>query len=139
MNERRYSELIQLRSFQERYDYLQLYGEVAKETFGCNRYLNQSLYTSTEWKVLRNKIIVRDHGCDLGCEGFDIYGPIIIHHLNPITAEDILNRSPNIFDPENLISTTLATHNAIHYGDKTLLTVLPVERRKNDTCPWRHS
>lgn len=132
-----YSELMKLYSFEERYSYLRIGGAVGKETFGYDRYINQILYTSDEWRNLRREIIIRDNGCDLGADGFEIYGKILIHHINPITVEDVLRRATKVFDPENLISTTLNTHNAIHYGDESLLLLLPIERTKNDTCPWR--
>lgn len=134
-----YSELITLPTFEERYEYLKIGGAVGKETFGYDRYLNQILYTSDEWRKFRRDIIVRDNGCDLACPGFDIPEgvKILIHHINPITVEDVLNRDPKIFDPENVVATTLNTHNAIHYGDESLLTLAPLERSKNDTCPWR--
>lgn len=134
---RSYSKLIQLPTFEERYEYLKLDGVVGKDTFGFNRWVNQFLYTSSEWRYTRRNIILRDDGNDLACKDFEICGKILIHHLIPITEEDIINRSPIIFDPENLISTSLNTHNAIHYGDKTLLSKGPVVRKKNDTCPWR--
>lgn len=132
-----YSELITLPTFEERFEYLQLKGTVGQETFGFDRYLNQILYNSKEWKHLRNKIIVRDNGCDLALEGFEIHGQILIHHINPITIEDVIKRRETIFDPENLVCATHNTHNAIHYGDKSLLITGPVERRANDTCPWK--
>ena len=100
--------------------------------------MNQILYNSPEWKRLRNQIIIRDNGRDLGCEGYEIYGRILIHHMNPITVDDIVSRDPIVFDPENLICVSHNTHNAIHYGDENLLIMAPVERTKNDTCPWRH-
>lgn len=135
---RTYSELITLPTFEERFEYLKLGGRVGYETFGYDRYLNQILYNSYEWKYdTRRKIILRDNGCDLACEGFEIFGKILVHHINPITVEDVLNRNPIVFDPENLISTTHNTHNAIHYGDVDLLTIGPIERTKNDTCPWK--
>ena len=134
---RTYSELILLPSFKERFLYLKLDGVVGKETFGCNRWLNQELYHSAEWKRFKNKILIRDNGCDLGVEGFEIRGAAIIHHLNPISFDDILNRNPCVFDPENAVCTQLRTHNAIHYGDESLLNLNTVERRPNDTCPWR--
>lgn len=137
MSIKTYSELIEIPTFLERYRYLRIGGAVGKETFGYDRYLNQILYNSDEWKRFRREIIIRDHGDDLACEGFQIFGKILIHHINPITVEDVLNRDPKIFDPENVISTTLNTHNAIHYGDESLLMIAPVERSKNDTCPWR--
>ena len=133
-----YSELVKLDSFEERYSYLRIGGAVGKETFGYDRYLNQILYTSDEWRSLRREIIIRDNGCDLGVDGFEIHGRILIHHINSITVDDVLRRAVKVFDPENLISTTLSTHNAIHYGDESLLLLLPIERTKNDTCPWRH-
>lgn len=132
-----YSELISLESYIERFRYLKLTGVVGIETFGSNRYLNQILYNSTEWKSFRRKIIIRDNGCDLACPGYEIFGQILIHHLNPITIEDIYDRNPMIFDPENVICTVLKTHNAIHYGDESLLCLPVVERRPNDTCPWK--
>ena len=149
MNIRTYSELITIPTFEERYEYLRLDGKVGKETFGYDRYLNQVLYNSPEWRRFRDEIIVRDNGCDLAHEDYEIkswidengkikHQLIIIHHINPITIEDIKNRNPMIFDPENVITTTLNTHNAIHYGDKSLLLTGPIERTRNDTCPWRH-
>lgn len=133
-----YSEMITLPTFEERFEYLRLKGYVGKDTFGHDRYLNQILYNSKEWKSTRNKIIIRDNGCDLACEGFEIHGQVLIHHINPISVEDIVNCNPIVFDPENLITTVHNTHNAIHYGDGSLLITTPVERSKNDTIPWRH-
>lgn len=138
MSIKRYSELITIPTYEERFQYLQLKGAVGKDTFGYDRYLNQILYNSPEWKRLRNQIIIRDNGCDLGCEGYEIYGRVLIHHMNPITIEDVVSRNPIVFDPENLICVSHNTHNAIHYGDESLLILAPVERTKNDTCPWRH-
>lgn len=132
-----YSELMSLSTFIERYRYLKLGGSVGKETFGYDRYLNQALYRSPEWKRFRRDIIIRDNGCDLGCEGYEIVGKILIHHIEPITIEDVIKRNPRIFDPENTISTQLMTHNAIHYGDESLLITEPVVRKPNDTCPWK--
>lgn len=132
-----YSELITLPTFEERFEYLQLKGTVGQETFGFDRYLNQILYNSKEWKYLRNEIIVRDNGCDLALEGFEIHGRILIHHINPITIDDVIKRREMVFDPENLICVTHNTHNAIHYGDKSLLITGPIKRRANDTCPWK--
>ena len=137
-NTKQYSELITIPTYEERFKYLQLKGAVGNDTFGYDRYLNQILYNSPEWKRLRNQIIIRDNGRDLGCEGYEIYGRILIHHMNPITVEDIVSRDPIVFDPENLICVSHNTHNAIHYGDENLLIMAPVERTKNDTCPWRH-
>lgn len=134
-----YSELVKLPTFVERYRYLKIGGRVGSETFGHDRYLNQILYRTIEWKRFRNEIIVRDNGCDLGCEGFEIVGKILVHHINPITVEDVLRRKSKVFDPENVVSTTLNTHNAIHYGDESLLITEPIERKPNDTCLWRRS
>ena len=137
MTTRTYSDLILLPTFLERYRYLRLGGNVGLETFGHNRYLNQILYTSDRWRSFRDKIIIRDNGCDLGMEGFEIYDRILVHHINPITVEDVLNENPKIFDPDNVISTSHNTHQAIHYGDENLLITEPVERFRNDTCPWK--
>lgn len=133
---RSYSELCKLNSFIERFRYLKLDGEIGKETFGFDRYLNQTLYKSAEWKRLRNKIIIRDNGCDLGVSGYDIFNHIIIHHINPISIEDVNYRRDDIFDPENLICCSLKTHNAIHYGDELQLSRGPIERRPGDTKLW---
>lgn len=138
MSIRTYSELITIPTFEERFEYLQLKGSVGKDTFGYDRYLNQVLYRSPEWKRLRNQIIIRDGGCDLACDGYDIYDKVLIHHLNPITVEDVLTRSRKVFDPDNLVCVSHNTHNAIHYGDVDLLVTGPIIRTKNDTCPWRH-
>ena len=138
MSIRTYSELITIPTFEERFEYLQLKGSVGKDTFGYDRYLNQVLYRSPEWKRLRNQIIIRDGGCDLACNGYDIYDKVLIHHLNPITVEDVLARSRKVFDPDNLVCVSHNTHNAIHYGDMDLLVTGPIIRTKNDTCPWRH-
>ena len=136
MGLRTYSELITLPTFKERFNYLRLDGRVGLETFGHDRYLNQILYNSPEWRNLRSRIVTRDCGRDLACEGYDIYGQVLVHHINPITVKDILDRNPMVFDPENLITTVHNTHNAIHYGDESLLTTEPIVRYKNDTCPW---
>lgn len=136
MGLRTYSELITLSTFKERFNYLRLDGRVGLETFGHDRYLNQILYNSTEWRNLRSRIVTRDCGRDLACEGYDIYGQVLVHHINPITVKDILDRNPMVFDPENLITTVHNTHNAIHYGDESLLTTEPIIRYKDDTCPW---
>lgn len=132
-----YSELITIPTFIERYQYLKIGGRVGADTFGHDRYLNQILYHSGEWLDFRDDIIIRDNGCDLAHPDFEIHGRILIHHINPITVEDVLRRDPKIFDPENVISTVLNTHNAIHYGDESQLMLLPITRTKNDTCPWR--
>ena len=132
-----YSELIKLKTFEERYEYLRLGGIVGKETFGFDRYLNQTFYKTDEWLSIRDHVIVRDDGCDLGIEGREIHSRLLVHHMNPITKEDILSRSEHLLNPEYLICTIKSTHDAIHYGDESLLIKLPVERRKNDTCPWK--
>lgn len=135
---RTYQELLTIPTFEERFEYLKLEGSVGADTFGYDRYLNQILYRSSEWRKFRNEIIVRDNGCDLAFPGFEIYGQkILIHHINPITVEDVVHRSSKVFDPNNVITTVLNTHNAIHYGDADLLTTGPVERTPNDTCPWK--
>ena len=137
MSIKTYSELSKFSTFEDRYRYLRLGGEVGRETFGFDRYLNQTLYKTDEWRRSRDKVIIRDNGCDLGIEGREIKERVIVHHMNPITIEDILNHDPKVFDPEYLITTVLNTHNAIHYGDENLLITVPRERTKNDTCPWR--
>lgn len=132
-----YSEMIALPTFEERFQYLQLNGVVGEDTFGFDRWINQNFYQSTEWRMLRNRIIVRDHGCDLGIEGREIYRGIIIHHMNPITKPDILSKNEFVMNPEYLICVSHRTHQAIHYGDESLLLTIPKERGKNDTCPWK--
>lgn len=135
---RTYSELITLPTFEERYRYLKLDGVVGKDTFGFDRYLNQTFYQrDKEWQRIRDYVIIRDNGCDLGIDGRDIHGKILVHHMNPITQEDILRRSKYLLDPEYLICTLKSTHDAIHYGDENLLMKGPIERQQNDTCPWR--
>lgn len=135
---RTYSELSKLLTFQERFNYLKLNGQVGKDTFGFDRIFNQQFYRSREWKRIRDEVILRDNGCDLGIEGHTIYGKrIIIHHMNPITLRDIEEGSPLLFDPEYLITTIHRTHNAIHYGNEKLLPNEPIERTPNDTCPWK--
>lgn len=136
---RTYSELAKRHTFEERYRYLKLDGEVGVNTFGFDRIFNQKFYTSTEWKRVRDIVIVRDLGCDLGVDGYEIHGKIIIHHLNPITLRDIELRSDYLLNPEYLITTTHQTHQAIHYGDEGLIARAPIERRPNDTCPWRQA
>lgn len=134
-----YSELILLPTFEERYEYLRMGGRVGEETFGFDRYLNQAFYQhSSEWKRVRDIVITRDYGCDLGIPGREIHGRIIIHHLNQVLPEDLRDRNSWILDPEYLISTSHETHQAIHYGDKSLLFTAPIERTRNDTCPWKH-
>ena len=137
MSIKTYTELSRLPTFEERYRYLRITGRVGEETFGFDRYLNQVFYRSRQWKQVRDHVIVRDNGCDLGAEGYDIHGRIIIHHMNPITLKDIEHESEFLLDPEFLICTTHNTHNAIHYGDESLLITAPIERAKNDTCPWK--
>jgi hypothetical protein len=132
-----YHELKNIKSFEERYEYLKLNGIVGESTFGYDRYINQLLYRSDEWKDTRAGIIIRDKACDLGINGYEIHDKILVHHMIPITADDILQNRDIVFDPENLICTTLKTHNAIHFGDKSLLPQLPIQRKRNDTCPWR--
>lgn len=135
---RTYSELIKLPTYEERFRYLKLNGSVGRETFGFDRHLNQKLYQrSPKWKSSRDYVIIRDNGCDLAMEGHEIHGRIIVHHMNPITIDDIVNDRDIIYDPEFLISTIHNTHNAIHYGDENLLIIAPIERTRNDTCPWR--
>ena len=134
---RTYSELITFPTFEERYRYLRLEGKVGEDTFGFDRWLNQSFYKDPEWRAIRDKSIIRDNGCDLGIPGREIYSRIIVHHMNPITKDDILSRSAFLLNPEYLICTVKNTHDAIHYGDEGLLIKAPIERTKNDTCPWR--
>jgi len=134
---RTYSELRTYKTFIDRYNYLKLRGSVGIETFGFDRYLNQVLYRSRRWRRTRDGIILRDNGCDLGVEGYDIYDKIIIHHMNPLTIEDIEDDVDEIYDPEFLISVSFNTHQAIHYGDESLLPKEPIERKPYDTCPWR--
>ncbi len=133
---RSYSELITFPTFKERFDYLNLAGIVCVDTFGFRRYLNQWFYNSGEWKRVRDQVILRDNGCDLGVDGYEIRGRIYIHHLNPITVEDVRDRKPNLMDLENLICVSFETHNAIHYGDISQTYRDPIVRKPNDTCPW---
>lgn len=133
-----YSELITLPTFEKRFEYLRLDGSVGEQTFGFDRYINQVFYQSYEWKKVRDFVIIRDNGCDLGVDDYEIRGKILIHHMNPITVRDIETCSDFLLNPEYLISTTHLTHNAIHYGDERLLPKGPIERKKYDTCPWRH-
>lgn len=134
---RTYSEAISIPTFLGRYQYLQIGGTIGEETFGYDRYLNQTLYRSAEWKRFRRDMIIRDGGQDLACDGYEVVGKIILHHIDPITPQDVLRRNPKIFDPENVICVSLNTHNAIHYGDESLLMLDPIIRTENDTCPWR--
>ena len=138
MKIRTYQELCRFQTFKERFEYLKLNGQVGKETFGFDRYLNQIFYQKNpEWKRLRNEVIVRDSGCDLGIEGRDIYGIIMVHHMNPIAKEDILNQSEILLNPDYLITVSKNTHDAIHYGSSEILIKDPVIRTPNDTCPWK--
>ena len=132
-----YSELIALPTFEERYEYLRLNGRVGEDTFGFDRYLNQNFYRSAEWRRIRDRVIVRDNGCDLAIDDRIIYGKILIHHMNPITDKDLFNLSDILLDPEYLICVSHNTHNAIHYGDGERLVKDPIVRTKNDTCPWK--
>lgn len=134
---RTYSELILFPTFEERFEYLKLDSKVGEATFGFERYLNQNFYHSYEWKQIRRDVILRDNGCDLGVEGYDIFGPIIVHHMNPVTSYDIVLATKELMNPEFLISTRLETHNALHFGDISLLNNRPIERRPGDTCPWK--
>lgn len=138
MNIKSYSELVLLPTFEDRFEYLRLDGIVGETTFGFDRYMNQVFYRSLEWKKIRDTVIARDLGCDLGIEGHEIFSRVIIHHLNPIRQRDLLERTDILLDPEYLITTTHETHQAIHYGDKNLLLTEPPQRTRNDTCPWKH-
>ena len=138
-NIKTYKELSRLTTFKDRFNYLRLDGQVGKDTFGFDRIFNQQFYRSREWKACRDFVIMRDNGCDLGTEGHEIQANrIIIHHMNPISLDDIENHTDFLLNPEYLITTIHNTHNAIHYGDEGLLVIAPIERIKNDTCPWRH-
>lgn len=137
-NIRTYSELVRLPTFKQRYEYLRLGGSVGEDTFGFDRYLNQIFYKSKEWLEIRDQVIIRDHGCDLGVDGYEINDRILIHHMNPITKADILERTEILLNPEYLISTMKRTHDAIHYGTyDSLVDNFVIERTENDTCPWR--
>lgn len=137
-NTKRYSEMTSMSTYEERFNYLKLGGAVGRDTFGFDRYLNQQFYRSKEWKDLRDQIIIRDNACDLGVPGHEIAGKIYIHHLNPLTPEDITNSSSKLFDPDNLICVSAETHNAIHYGDGSIIERNKiVERTPGDTCPWK--
>lgn len=139
MSIRTYSELILIPTFEERYEYLRLGGKVGEDTFGFDRYLNQTFYKSKAWLNVRDYVIVRDMGCDLAIEDREIQGRILVHHMNPITIHDILEESEYLLNPEYLICVSKNTHDAIHYGDKSLLITEPIIRSKNDTCPWRQN
>lgn len=133
---RSYSELLRLDTHEDRFEYLALRGVVGEKTFGYDRWMNQDFYSSRQWKRIRNHVIVRDNGCDLGLDGYDIHDSIYVHHMNPMNVNDIAGDDPSILDPEFLIAVTLRTHNAIHYGDKRLLLRPLVERRAGDTKLW---
>ena len=137
MSIRTYSEMVSFPTFEERFEYLRLDGQVGVETFGFDRYLNQRFYHSREWKIIRDHVIARDLGCDLAMEGFEIHGRVYIHHMNPMTQMDLIHGDRAVLDPEFLVCVTHNTHNAIHYGDASLLITGPIERRPNDTSPWR--
>ena len=132
-----YSEMANFKTHKERFEYLKTNSKVGDETFGYDRYLNQTLYKSAEWKKARAQVILRDKGCDLGIEGYEINDKILVHHINPITRDDILNKNPEIFNPDNLVCTCKRTHDAIHYGNEDSIKG-PVERHQNDTCPWKN-
>ena len=134
---RTYDELSQLKTFDERFQYLKLDGVIGEDLFGYMRQLNQAFYTSSLWKNVRNQIIIRDDGCDLGIPGHTIFGKLLVHHLNPLTKEDLINHSSRLVDPNNLITVSFDTHQAITYGDVNLLHKEPIERFANDTCPWK--
>jgi hypothetical protein len=136
MISRRYSELIRLESFEERFEYLRLQGDVGRSTFGFDRYINQKFYQSRQWKDVRNFVLLRDNGCDLGVNGHEIAVSPLIHHMNPMEASDIIHGEEWVLDPEFLITTTHNTHNAIHYGDKSLMPKVAVERKAGDTKLW---
>ena len=138
MSIKTYSELIILPTFEERFKYLQLNGRVGDDTFGFDRYINQKFYRSAEWKRIRDYIIIRDNGCDLAVDGYEIHGRILIHHMNPITISDIKFSTEYLMNPDYLICVTHNTHNAIHYGDEKQIITGPIVRTKNDTCPWKH-
>ena len=138
MSIKTYSELILLPTFEERFKYLQLNGRVGDDTFGFDRYINQKFYRSEEWKRIRDYIIIRDNGCDLAVDGYEIHGRILIHHMNPITISDIKFSTEYLMNPDYLICVTHNTHNAIHYGDEKQIITGPIVRTKNDTCPWKH-
>lgn len=137
MNRKTYSELIKIPTFEKRFEYLKLDGKVGELTFNGHRYLNQMLYQCHEWRSVRRQVMIRDNAWDMACEGYEINGKILIHHINPITVEDVVERRKCVFDLENLVCVSFDTHNAIHYGDATLLSKEPIFREKNDTCLWR--
>lgn len=133
-----YTELIRFKTLEERYRYLRIGGRVGEETFGFDRWMNQVFYKDPRWRDIRDEVITRDNGCDLGLEGYDIHGKIFVHHMNPVTKDDILHNFDSLLNPEFLISTSKRTHDAIHYGNEDLLPQSPIVRTRNDTCPWKH-
>jgi hypothetical protein len=134
-----YTELSKLQTYEERFEYLSLNGKVGEDTFGFDRYLNQQLYKSKEWKTVRDEVILRDNGCDLGMEDYDIFGTIHVHHMNPLTSDDIINSTEYLLNPEYLICVSIDTHNAIHYGNKDYLERKKIiTRTPNDHCPWKN-
>lgn len=133
-----YSELIRFKTLEERYRYLRIGGRVGEETFGFDRWMNQVFYKDPRWRDIRDDVITRDNGCDLGLEGYDIHGKIFVHHMNPVTKDDMLYNFDSLLNPEFLISTSKRTHDAIHYGNEDLLPQRPIVRTRNDTCPWKH-
>lgn len=132
-----YGELSKFLTFEERFRYLKLDGVVGETTFGFDRYMNQRFYRSPEWKEIRDSVIIRDNGCDLGIDGYEIHGRVLIHHLNPISVQDLVDRTDFLMNPEYLITVSHTTHNAIHYGDENLIPKVFAERTPNDMCPWR--
>lgn len=136
---RNYSTLITYSTFEDRYNYLKLNANVAEDTFGFDRWMNQKFYRSIEWKHVRDQVIVRDGGCDLAFPGREIFGRIYIHHMNPMTKEELMHNAEVLLDPEFLVCVSFDTHNAIHYGDTSLLIADPIERSPNDTCLWRRA
>lgn len=136
---RRYSVLKNLETFDERFKYLRLQGSVGRSTFGFDRYVNQQFYRSREWRDVRNYVISRDYGCDLGVEGYEIHEGLLVHHMNPMDSQSVIHNDERILNPEYLITTTHQTHNAIHYGDENLLPREPVKRRPGDTLLWERT
>lgn len=134
---RTYSEAIQISDFLDRFHYLQLHGEVGRDTFGFDRWLNQRFYHDPSWRKVRNECIIRDEGCDLAHADRPIYKNLIVHHIDPITKDDVVNRDPKLFDLNNLICVSSITHRALHYGDEKSIMFEPIVRAKNDMCPWR--
>ena len=136
---RTYEELITFQTFEERFNYLRIKGRVGEDTFGADRYLNQMFYRSKEWKRIRDIVILRDNGCDMGVEGYDVYEKAVIHHMNPLSIDDIAHASDNLMNPRYLITVSFNTHQAIHYGTELNLITFPKDRRPNDTCPWKNT